>query len=43
MAESEDLRGIAITHQNNGKKAPEIVVLLAKQVHRISIHRWICR
>ncbi|CAF5048993.1 unnamed protein product [Rotaria sp. Silwood1] len=43
MAKSKDLRDIAITHYKNGKKAPEIAVLLANKVYRATIHRWICQ
>jgi transposase len=43
MVKSVDLREIAISHFENGKKAPEIARLLANKVHRTTIHRWISR
>ena len=37
------IREIAISHFENGRKAPEIARLLANKVHRTTIHRWISR
>ncbi|CAF4122363.1 unnamed protein product, partial [Rotaria sordida] len=41
MAKSEYLRDIAITHYKNGKTTAEIAVLLANQIHRTTVLRWI--
>ena len=40
---SKDLRELAISHYENGKKAPEIAKLLANKAHRSTIFRWIDR
>ena len=40
MVKSLDLRKVALSHFQNGKKAPEIAKLLANKVHRSTIdHR----
>ena len=41
MVKSLDLRNLAISHYEKGKKAPEIAKLLENQVHRSTIHRWL--
>jgi transposase len=41
MVKSHDVRNIALSHYENGKKAPEIANLLTNKVHRTTIHRWI--
>jgi transposase len=43
MVKSDDLRNVAISHYESGKKAPEIAKLLANKVDRTTIHRWLCR
>ena len=43
MVKSHDVRDIAISHFENGKKAPEIAKLLANKVHRSTIDRWLHR
>jgi transposase len=43
MVKSNDLRNVVISHYESGKKAPEIAKLLANQVNRTTIHRWLCR
>lgn len=41
MVKSRDVREIALSHYESGKKAPEIATLLANKVHRTTVHRWI--
>ena len=43
MVKSLDLRKVALSHFQNGKKAPEIAKLLANKVHRSTIDRWLRR
>ena len=43
MVKSLDLRKVALSYFQNGKKAPEIAKLLANKVHRSTIDRWLCR
>ena len=41
MIKSEGFREVATSHFKNGKKAPEIAKLLADEIHRTTIHRWL--
>lgn len=41
MVKSKDLREVAISHFQKGKKASEIATLLGNKVHHITIHRWL--
>ena len=43
MVKSLDLRKMALSHFQNGKKAPEIATLLANRVHRSTIDRRLRR
>lgn len=43
MVKSLDLREVALSHYEHGKKAPEIAKLLANKVHRSTIDRWLRR
>ena len=43
MVKSLHLRKVALSHFQNGKKAPEIAKLLANNVHRSTIDRWLRR
>ena len=43
MVKSLDLRKMALSHFQNGKKAPGIAKLLTNKVHRSTIDRWLCR
>ena len=43
MVKHLDLRKVALSHFQNGKKAPEIAKLLANKVHRSTIDRWLRR
>ena len=43
MVKNLDLRKVALSHFQNGKKAPEIAKLLANKVHRSTIDRWLRR
>ena len=42
MVKSLHLRKMALSHFQNGKKAPEIAKLLANKIHRSTIDRWLC-
>ena len=43
MVKSLDLRKVPLSHFQNGKKASEIAKLLANNVHRSTIDRWLRR
>ena len=43
MVKGLDLRKAALSHFQNGKKAPEIAKLLANKVDRSTIDRWLLR
>ena len=43
MVKSLDLRKVALSHFQNGKKALEIVKFLANKVHRSTIDHWLRR
>jgi len=43
MIKSRDLRDIALSHHQNGGKAPDIAKLLVNKVHRSTIDRWLHR
>ena len=43
MVKSHDLLDIAISHYEDGIKAPEISKLLANKLHRSMIDRWLHR
>ena len=43
MVKDLHLRKVALSHFQNGKKAPEIAKLLADNIHRSTIDCWLCR
>ncbi|CAF4293584.1 unnamed protein product [Rotaria sp. Silwood2] len=43
MVKGNDVRDLVISHFESGKKAPEIVKMLAGKVHRATVNRWIQR
>ena len=43
MVKGLDLRKVALSHFQNGKKTPEIAKLLANKIHRSIIDRWLRR
>ena len=43
IVKSLDRRKVALSHFQNGKRAPEIAKLLTNKVHRSTIERWLRR